>query len=858
MIGRVLGNIRIESALGAGGMGEVFLGFDEKLQRRVALKAIRGARRLDPGARRRFLREARILSRLDHPGICRIHNLIEYPDCDFLVLEYIEGDTLTRLLREGALSEGRKLAVAEGMARVLAAAHTAGVAHRDLKPDNVMITPDGQVKILDFGLSRLVGDTPASADEPVPDAGGDADPISVRSISGSGSGTSGGSLPSPDLEGGEARLTQQGHVIGTVAYMSPEQARGAPVTEKADLYSLGVILHELFTGKSPYPEGLTTMELLVRVGQGMVGPAEGIDVGLASLIDRLKDVEPERRPSAEEAAGALAGVIARPQRRRRRLRRLALGFAAAALVTLAVWLTWLASRRPDRLEFAPQGRVVVMPFVDRTGGEAWVRTGLRDLVVKPLEGLPAANLAPLDQVEDVLKSRGLDKATELTEGQVMDLRSALGADVVVEAWASRESEALCLTYRVWVSGNRSDRRLHGANLPLLGDRMARMLAEELRLGSLAAGSRDPFASQLYGIGLHTSRTRGAKAARPLFESCLVIDPGFRPARLQLAACAEQLGDWSAAIGEARAVLREAEAAREFSLEAQALGFLGGLYATRTDYAEATACLERALSLEKRRGNLAGQAAAGFQLGRVAYLRGDWARARALLEWVLALERRTRDLPREADTINYLGLVALNTRRFDVARAHFSQAMKLAAEQGDARRGAMSLVNLGNVANHQGQAAEAEKRWNEALAALRGCGDFHNELVVLNNLGVLKLKQKDHAGAAAVYRELVGRSAQTGDRVMEAAASLNLSLCLMAMKKLDEARKCIDRVMALETWVRDDPECFANRAELSFLEGNREEAVRLMEEACRRGGKDWAEGARGDLDRYRGRAPRAKG
>lgn len=854
MIGRVLGNIRIESALGAGGMGEVFLGFDEKLQRKVALKAIRGARRLDPGARKRFLREARILSRLDHPGICRIHNLIECPDCDFLVLEYIEGDTLTRLIREGSLSGNRKLAVAEGIARVLSAAHAAGIAHRDLKPDNVMVTSEGQVKILDFGLSRLVGDSPSPADESVPETCGDAGPISVKSISGSGSGFGFSGLPSPDLDGVEAQLTQQGHVIGTVGYMSPEQARGAVVTEKADLYSLGVILHELFTGKSPYPEGLTTLELLVRVGQGMAEPAEGVDAGVASLIDRLKDVEPGRRPSAEEAAQALADVIARPARRRRRLRRLAFGFTSTVLVALAVWLTWLASRGPDRLEFTPQGRVVVMPFVDRTGGEAWVRTGLRDLVVKPLEGLPAANLASLEQVEEALKSHGLDKATELTEGQVMVLRSALGADVVVEAWVSRESEELCLSYRVWVSGNRSDRRFHGANLPLLGDRMARMLAEELRLGSLAVGSRDPFASQLYGIGLHTLRTRGAKAARPLFESCLVLDPGFRPARLQLASCAEQLGDWSAAIGEARAVLREAEVAREFPVEAQALGFLGGLYATRSDYAAATACLERALALEKRRGNLAGQAAAGFQLGRVAYLKGDWARAQAFLEWALALERRTRDLPREADTINYLGLVALNTRRFEVATAHFSQAMKLAAEQGDARRGAMALVNLGNVANHQGKAPEAERRWKEALAALRGCGDFHNELVVLNNLGVLKLKLKDHPGAADVYRELVGRSTQTGDRVMEAAASLNLSLSLMAMKKLDEARKYIDRVMALETWVRDDPECFANRAELSFLEGNRDEAVRLMEEACRRGGKDWAESARGDLARYRGQAP----
>src|SRR3954454_22275979 len=153
--GSHVGRIRIDALLGAGGMGEVYRGWDEKLERAVALKSITSERRLSPALRARFLREARVLSKLDHPNICRIWDVLELVDGDWLGLELIDGPTLRARIENG-LPRQEAIAIALQVARVLAVAHGRGIIHRDLKPDNVMQTASGTVKVLDFGLARAV------------------------------------------------------------------------------------------------------------------------------------------------------------------------------------------------------------------------------------------------------------------------------------------------------------------------------------------------------------------------------------------------------------------------------------------------------------------------------------------------------------------------------------------------------------------------------------------------------------------------------------------------------------------------------------------------------------------------------
>lgn len=332
---RIVSHYRVLESLGTGGMGEVYAGLDETLKRKVALKAIRSDQRLSASAKARFLREARLLSQLDHPNVCRVYDYIEEEQGDWLVLEFVEGTSLRDALRNG-LDPSSKLAIAEQIARALVAAHTADVVHRDLKPQNVMVTSEGQAKVMDFGLARTGGPEPESAEaaehrEPQPAA-----PVPLHAQETAvelerprlEDPPSRGSRPSrEELAGFE---TQAGAIMGTLGYMSPEQARGEVATSASDMYSFGLLLQELFTGRPAFDDDVEYDTLFENVKTGRTLAPVGLGADLSRLIERLKSVPPSRRPTALEAEERLRWIRDTPKRR---LRMLA---AAAALVALAL------------------------------------------------------------------------------------------------------------------------------------------------------------------------------------------------------------------------------------------------------------------------------------------------------------------------------------------------------------------------------------------------------------------------------------------------------------------------------------------------------------------------------------------
>jgi serine/threonine-protein kinase len=317
-------------------MGEVYLGFNEVLKKKVALKALRAGHRLNQAARARFLREARILSQVEHPNICRIHDYIEGDEADFLVLELIEGRSLRRAIGE-RLDYATRLRIAEQIANVLVAAHAAGVVHRDLKPGNVMLTSEGEVKVLDFGLARPVevgsgelSDLDEITDPRVPIQPAAADPPEAATID------PGGDVHAPTIARAEMSLrleTRAGSLMGTPAYMSPEQARGEPASSASDMYSFGLLMQTLFTGKPPYDESTAPMELLRRAVRADTLPVTGLRADLTRLIERLKSKAPSGRPTAVDAAASLRRIREKP---RRRLRRVAVAASLLALILFGV------------------------------------------------------------------------------------------------------------------------------------------------------------------------------------------------------------------------------------------------------------------------------------------------------------------------------------------------------------------------------------------------------------------------------------------------------------------------------------------------------------------------------------------
>jgi serine/threonine protein kinase len=268
MIGRTLGHYRVVEQLGAGGIGVVYRARDLRLDRDVALKVLPAGTVADERARSRFRREALTLSQLNHPNIAVVHDFDSDEGVDFLAMEYVAGETLAAKLARGPLPEGEVVRLGTQIAEALEEAHERDIIHRDLKPGNVMVTPKGRVKVLDFGLAKLV--RPIEVD------------AATASLAETGAGT----------------------VMGTVPYMAPEQLQGKTVDGRADLYALGAVLYEMATGRRPFPDKQPTQLIAAILTQAPQPPRElngQVSRGLEAITLKALEKKPEQRYQSAKA-----------------------------------------------------------------------------------------------------------------------------------------------------------------------------------------------------------------------------------------------------------------------------------------------------------------------------------------------------------------------------------------------------------------------------------------------------------------------------------------------------------------------------------------------------------------------------
>src|SRR5271154_5245881 len=261
--GTQLGSYEIHAPLGAGGMGEVYRATDTKLGRDVALKVLPAEMADDPERLARFRREAKALAQLDHPNIVTIHSVEESDSVHFLTMQLVEGQPLDRLIPQGGLPVEQIIEIAGALGDALAAAHEKGIVHRDLKPANVMVSNEGRVKVLDFGLAKDIR----------------AGNVSDATMSSEG-------------------RTQIGVVMGTPAYMSPEQTSGRPLDHRTDIFSLGVLLHEMATGARPFA-GSSSAELASAILRDTPPPVTDarpdLPSDLARIVRRCLEKDPRHR-----------------------------------------------------------------------------------------------------------------------------------------------------------------------------------------------------------------------------------------------------------------------------------------------------------------------------------------------------------------------------------------------------------------------------------------------------------------------------------------------------------------------------------------------------------------------------------
>ncbi|MGH9847174.1 MAG: protein kinase domain-containing protein, partial [Blastocatellia bacterium] len=522
---RRIGIYQLRHELGRGGMGEVYLAYDARLGRNVALKLLPARFTADAERLRRFQREARTASALNHPNILTIFDIGQEDGLHYIATEFVEGQTLRSLIVSAKLSPGKALDVAMQIASALEAAHKAGIIHRDIKPENVMVRPDGYVKVLDFGLAKLI--EPDSSPH-------DTDTLATRR---------------------SVFETRAGMVLGTAAYMSPEQARGQKVDARSDLFSLGVVLYEMLTGKRPF-DGATRNHTLVAILDAEPPPLTS-DLslpGLQRLLSRaLAKDRDERYQSSQDLLSDLkdlkreldttpTGESAQPRKLRLASwtagqRRRAL-IVVAALFLAAVSALFYFNRRAPLTE---RDTILLADFDNRTG-EAVFDGTLKQALAVQLGQTPFLNIFPEERVRETLRlmNRPPDSpvtreaAREICQRQglkalLIGSIAKLGSNYVItlEAVNGQSGEALANQQTEAASKEQVLRALGQAAAQLrkeLGESLNSMQRFDTPLEQATTPSLE--ALKAFSLGVAKGNHGNFTEAIPLYKRAVELDPQF--------------------------------------------------------------------------------------------------------------------------------------------------------------------------------------------------------------------------------------------------------------------------------------------------------------------------------------------
>ncbi|HEX6202910.1 MAG TPA: protein kinase, partial [Thermoanaerobaculia bacterium] len=751
MATRELSHYRILEHLGEGSMGTVYKAEDLRLQRLVALKLLPRRIAADAERRRLFLAEARAVARLDHPHICGIHDLEESGDGEvFLVMPYYPGETLARRIARGRLELTDAIVFAIQLAEALGAAHRSGVVHRDVKPGNVLVGVDGQLRLVDFGLTAWA----------------------------------------PEEAGG-----RDGRTAGTLLYMSPEQVRGGELDGRSDLWSLGVVLFEMLAGRPPFT-GAGAGDVLRAIVDGEPLRLEKlrpqVPPELVEIVDRCLAKDRERRyPAAEPlledlrrlrdelAAPTLLGIPSlpaepsresrRPRSPRQHRRRGSWAAAAAAVLLAGAATGWLLHARSAAAAIADS--VAILPFANLTGDPSTVYLS---------DGLAAGLLNELSSLDD-LHLVGRSESWRYRGRPPSEVGRLLGVASVVEGQVQQDGRLLRVA--VSLTDTRSGRVRWAATFE--GDRdgifglqhrIAEHLADMLELPPAASDRRSlvarfPQAHDAYLRGCRaldeSADVAGAEIAAVHLRQALRLDPGFAPAHAALSEALCRISSRRSLA--ATAAEAEREARRAVALDPDlpsAQVALARALRTRGDTAESIAALRKALDRHPR------PADAHRELGASYEHAGDVAQARNSYRTATALA------PDEWRNWNALGSFLVRTGRYEDARQAYSRAVRLAPPDLSWPRENLAMVEL------------FEGRFAEAAAAYGRLGTATADPVVASNMGTAYFFLGQLEAAERLYRRAVELDPQDPDVLR------NLADLEQRRGRKAEARATYRRALAL--------------------------------------------------------------
>jgi eukaryotic-like serine/threonine-protein kinase len=521
LIGQTVSHYRIIEKIGAGGMGEVYRAYDERLERDVALKVLQAGMFTGETARKRFRREALALSKLNHPNIATIHDFDTHEGVDFLVMEYVAGETLSDKLRGVPLAEKEVARLGMQLAEGLAAAHEQGIIHRDLKPGNTRLTVDGRLKILDFGLATLARSAAETTEN--------AQTVSIDETRGP---------------------------VGTLPYMSPEQLRGEPVDARTDIWSAGALLYRMAAGRPAFPEA-ESAKLITSILTAAPVPPRGVNrhisSGLENIILKCLEKDPDDRyQSTKELAVDMRRLLAPntaaqpiPQRRSRRGKRISIAAALSVAALLATALVFSSGGARDKLfgakAHAPIRSLVVLPLANLSGDpeQEYFADGMTEALVTDL-----SKIRSLKVISRTSSIRYKEEKKTLPE-----IARELGVDGVVQGSVQRAEDKVRISAQliyakdgknVWAESYERDFK----DILTLQGEVAQAIASNIRTevtpqeqARITKGRQvNPAAQEAFLRGRYLNKGTRAqqRKAREYFEQALRIDPNYAPAYAGLA------------------------------------------------------------------------------------------------------------------------------------------------------------------------------------------------------------------------------------------------------------------------------------------------------------------------------------
>jgi eukaryotic-like serine/threonine-protein kinase len=779
MVGERLSHYRILEQIGAGGMGVVYRAHDEQLDRDVAIKVLPRGSLADDSARRQFRKEALSLARLNHPNIATVHEFGSQDGIDFLVTEFIAGITLDVKLANGSLPPAEVVRLGVQFAEGLAAAHQQGIVHRDLKPANLRLTPDGRLKILDFGLAQL--------------------------------------MPHASELGLTATATQTQSTSGTLPYLSPEQLSGEVADARSDIWAAGAVLYEMSTGKRPFQQSVPALLINAILNQtpepaSKLNPAVPIalnDVILKALAhDRARRYESATELATDLGRPMAVTSTAIPVSTDRSSHSWIYGVAAAMLVT-AIAGYFFVQRHPRTSSSTTtpassssvvnrRRSIAVLGFknLSASAEKSWLSTAIAEMLTTELSQGDQLRAIPGESIAQMKMSLALPDADSFSQQTLTRIRQNLGSDdVVLGSYLPLPNGLLRLDVRLQdaVAGETLasvSEKGNESEIDSLVSKAGAELRVKLGVGALsdaqsatvrASLPSSPEAARLYSSGLQKLRLLDARVARECLEQAAALDPNHAPTHAALAEAWSLLGYESKAKDQAKRALElSAHSSREerLSIEGRAHEMLDEkpqaidsyqalweFFPDNIDYAllliRAQVVAGHGSDAEKTLADLRKLTVSDVDAARIDVAEASIAASSSDFKREQALSNRAasragaagasllvaRALQSEAHASEHLG-------QTQQAIDFSNQARVLFASAGDRRAAARSVLGVGDVLFDRGDYEGAKKQFAAALPVFLEIGALKSVRACRERIGNVFYSQGNMREARNYYEQVL--------------------------------------------------------------------------------------------------------